>query len=134
MLLQRVEFEHVFLVLLRQLGNLFLNVLFFLLFLLIELFDLLFQAGRQLFPRAVFEGTCGFAVRTVPSLLVGELCTISQIVTESRTSLQKGFKPSHVNQMLASLSASGLIYKNRHGKYMFAVPLLHEFIRRQMPY
>jgi hypothetical protein len=33
--------------------------------------------------------------------------------------------------MLASLSAAGLIYKNRHGRYMFAVPLLHEFIRRQ---
>jgi hypothetical protein len=33
--------------------------------------------------------------------------------------------------MLASLSESGLIYKNRHGKYSFAVPLLGDFIKRQ---
>jgi len=34
--------------------------------------------------------------------------------------------------MLSSLSDAGLIYKNRHGKYSFAVPLLGGFIRRQM--
>jgi hypothetical protein len=28
-----------------------------------------------------------------------------------------------VNQMLAALGASGLVYKNRHGRYSFAVPL-----------
>jgi len=33
--------------------------------------------------------------------------------------------------MLALLSEAGLIYKNRHGKYSFAVPLLGDFIRRQ---
>jgi hypothetical protein len=32
--------------------------------------------------------------------------------------------------MLASLGDAGLIYKNRHGKYSFAVPLLGQFIRR----
>lgn len=45
--------------------------------------------------------------------------------------LTKSFSSSHVNQMLASLSESGLIYKNRHGKYSFAVPLLGDFIKRQ---
>jgi hypothetical protein len=45
--------------------------------------------------------------------------------------LAKPFSSSHVNQMLASLSDVGLIYKNRHGKYSFAVPLLGDFIRRQ---
>ena len=38
---------------------------------------------------------------------------------------------SHVSQMLAALSEAGLVYKNRHGKYSFAVPLLGRFIRRQ---
>ncbi len=45
--------------------------------------------------------------------------------------LDKAFSGSHVNQMLSALSDAGLIYKNRHGKYSFAVPLLGGFIRRQ---
>jgi hypothetical protein len=32
--------------------------------------------------------------------------------------------------MLASLAERGMIYKNRVGKYSFAVPLLGRFIRR----
>jgi AAA+ ATPase superfamily predicted ATPase len=43
----------------------------------------------------------------------------------------KGFSNSHVNQMLSSLCQAGLVYKNRHGRYSFAVPLLGQFIRRQ---
>jgi hypothetical protein len=46
-------------------------------------------------------------------------------------SLPKPFSNSHINQMLASLAEAGLVYKNRHGKYSFAVPLLGDFIRRQ---
>jgi hypothetical protein len=45
--------------------------------------------------------------------------------------LDRPFSGSNVNQMLGSLSDAGLIYKNRHGKYSFAVPLLGEFIQRQ---
>jgi hypothetical protein len=45
--------------------------------------------------------------------------------------LEKPFSSSHINQMLASLSEAGLVYKNRHGKYSFAVPLLGGFIQRQ---
>lgn len=44
---------------------------------------------------------------------------------------QKPFSPSLVNQMLSQLTDSGLVYKNRHGKYSLAVPLLAQFIRRQ---
>lgn len=44
---------------------------------------------------------------------------------------QNPFSSSHVNQMLSTLSEAGLTYKNRHGKYSFAVPLLGEFIKRQ---
>lgn len=37
---------------------------------------------------------------------------------------------SQINQTLARLIKKGFIYKNRHGKYNFAVPLLGSFIRR----
>lgn len=58
--------------------------------------------------------------------------TVQEIVEHpgNRTTL-KSFGSSHVNQMLAVLSDSGLVYKNRHGKYSLAVPLLGDFIRRQ---
>ena len=58
--------------------------------------------------------------------------TVQEVVEHSINQLKaKGFSSSHVNQMLSSLSELGLIYKNRHGKYSFAVPLLGAFIRRQ---
>ena len=34
-------------------------------------------------------------------------------------------------QMFVALGESGLVYKNRYGRYSFAVPLLGGFIRRQ---
>lgn len=45
--------------------------------------------------------------------------------------LDKPFGSSHVNQMLATLASQGLVFKNRHGRYCFAVPLLGRCIRRQ---
>ncbi len=56
--------------------------------------------------------------------------TIQQVVEMSRSLLDKGFSSSHVNQMLGTLSEQGLVYKNRFGKYSFAVPLLGAFILR----
>ncbi|MCB2230029.1 ATP-binding protein [bacterium] len=58
--------------------------------------------------------------------------TVAEIVAMSRQVLHKPFGSSHVNQMLVSLSEAGLVYKNRHGKYSFAVPLLNRFILRQL--
>ena len=58
--------------------------------------------------------------------------TVQEIVERSKAELGKSFSPSHVNQMLAALGNAGLVYKNRWGKYSFAVPLLDGFIRRQM--
>lgn len=58
--------------------------------------------------------------------------TVQEIVELSAQALDKPFGSSHVNQMLASLSIAGLIYKNRWGKYSFAVPLLDEYIRRTL--
>lgn len=54
-----------------------------------------------------------------------------QEITSSSQETEKGFTASHVSQMLVVLCNAGLIYKNRHGKYSFAVPLMAGFIKRQ---
>ena len=59
--------------------------------------------------------------------------TVQEVVEESRRSSAKPFSSSHVNQMLVALAAQGLVFKNRHGRYSFAVPLLGRFIRRHSP-
>ncbi len=59
--------------------------------------------------------------------------SVQEIVELSRELPVKGFSPSHASQILAALINSGIIFKNRHGKYSFAVPLLGDFIRRQYP-
>lgn len=56
--------------------------------------------------------------------------TIQDVVEQSKVLLSKPFSPSHVNQMLVTLAEKGMIYKNRMGKYSFAVPLLEQFILR----
>ncbi|HTC44619.1 MAG TPA: hypothetical protein VK696_06165, partial [Steroidobacteraceae bacterium] len=57
----------------------------------------------------------------------------ADVVNASKTSLPPGkhFKPSNANLMLGALCNHELVYKNRFGKYMLAVPLLSQFIRRQ---
>lgn len=60
--------------------------------------------------------------------------SVQEIVEKSKKVSEKPFSGSHVNQMLGSLVAAGLIFKNRHGRYAFAVPLLSKFILRQSQY
>jgi hypothetical protein len=55
-----------------------------------------------------------------------------EISEASIRSLEKAFSASHTSQMLSALINNGLIYKNRHGKYSFAVPLMGQFIQRQV--
>lgn len=57
--------------------------------------------------------------------------TVAEVVTQSGEGSIKPFSSSHVNQMLAALVEAGLVYKNRYGKYSFAVPLFDRFILRQ---
>jgi hypothetical protein len=57
--------------------------------------------------------------------------TVQEVVGASKE-LEKPFTSSHVNQMLVSLCKAGLVYKNRFGKYSFAVPLFDRFILRQI--
>jgi len=58
--------------------------------------------------------------------------TVQEIVEQSARKLKRPFSNSHVNQMLVSLGENGLVYKNRHGKYSFAVPIMGPFILRQL--
>ena len=58
--------------------------------------------------------------------------TIQEIVEQSKTS-EHEFSASHVNQILSALFDKGMVFKNRHGKYVLAVPLLDQYIRRRMP-
>lgn len=57
--------------------------------------------------------------------------SVQEIVENSKLADGKPFSGSHVNQMLGSLVTAGLVFKNRHGRYAFAVPLLSQFITRQ---
>ena len=63
----------------------------------------------------------------------GDEFTVAEIVERSRAlGGGKPFSSSSVNQMLAALAGSGLVYKNRHGRYSFAVPLFGQFVLRQL--
>jgi len=59
--------------------------------------------------------------------------SVQQVTKMSKNVPHKPFSASHVSQMLAALCDAGLIYRNRHGRYSFAVPLLGRFIMRQVP-
>lgn len=59
--------------------------------------------------------------------------TVQEIVEGSKKMLNiRSFSNSHVSQLLVTLADAGLVYKNRWGKYSLAVPLLDQFIIRQM--
>jgi len=58
--------------------------------------------------------------------------TVQEVVDASSKWMDKPFSSSHANQMLAALGKAGLVYKNRHGKYSFAVPLFGQFVLRQI--
>ncbi len=57
--------------------------------------------------------------------------TVQEIVNESNTT-EKPFTSSRVSAILNSLMDAGLIYRNRHGKYRFAVPMFSQFILRHL--
>ena len=61
----------------------------------------------------------------------GKEFTLQEVSEKSSEVLEKPFSTSHISQMFRKLGQIGLVYKNRHGKYSFAVPLMEEFIKRQ---
>jgi len=58
--------------------------------------------------------------------------TVQEVVRLAKDLLNKGFSASQVNQMFVTLGEMGLVYKNRRGKYSFAVPMFSDFIKRQL--
>jgi hypothetical protein len=58
--------------------------------------------------------------------------TVQEIVAVSKAQLSKPFASSRVSAILSSLMDAGLIYRNRHGRYRFAVPMFGQFILRNM--
>lgn len=70
-------------------------------------------------------------LQVIAHLRHDEEFTVQEVVAASHEVLEKGFGNSHASQLLASLCGAGLVYKNRHGKYSFAVPLFGRFILRQ---
>lgn len=57
--------------------------------------------------------------------------TVQEVTEKSATLLEEPFGSSNANQMIAKLVDMGFVYRNRHGKYMLAVPLLKKYILRQ---
>lgn len=72
----------------------------------------------------------------IASLATGEdEFTISEIVSISKQlaterKIDKPFRANDVSQMLPRLIEAGLVYRDRHGKYLFAVPLFGDYLRR----
>jgi hypothetical protein len=60
-----------------------------------------------------------------------EQFTTKDAVSKSKEILEKPFGSSQITQLFDVLQNKGIIYRNRHGKYSFAVPLFDQFIRRQ---
>ena len=58
--------------------------------------------------------------------------TVNEIVSASGTYLLKPFTATRVSAILTSLIRLGLIFRTRHGKYCFAVPMFGQFIMRHL--
>ena len=56
--------------------------------------------------------------------------TVQEITAKAKEVGEAKFTPSYINQILSKLIDSGFIYKNGHGKYLFAVPMMADFINR----
>lgn len=57
--------------------------------------------------------------------------TVSEAVKATSKHCDMKFSPSYVHQIFTKLIQQSLIYKDRRGKYTFAVPLMGQFIIRQ---
>lgn len=60
-----------------------------------------------------------------------EVFSAQEVAEKSKQLLKRPFSPSSTIQMFNTLQESQLVYRNGHGKYCFAVPLMGEFIHRQ---
>ena len=58
--------------------------------------------------------------------------SVQEVVEKSRIIPSRPFASSHVHQMLATLGDHRPVFKSGYGRYAFAIPLLADYIRRQM--
>jgi hypothetical protein len=58
---------------------------------------------------------------------------VRQVVEASQRLHAGAMGASQVTQLLARLTDAGLVYKEGHGAYAFALPLLRGFVLRQQP-
>ena len=58
---------------------------------------------------------------------------VQNVVDKSREVLDRPFSNANAGMMLKTLIDNDFIFRNRRGKYSFAIPLLDRFIIRQMP-
>ncbi len=71
-------------------------------------------------------------LKIIANLQLDEEFSVIEIVANSKHIIgSEPFSSSHSNQILTKLTDIGIIFKNRHGKYSFAVPLMPNFIKRQ---
>lgn len=56
---------------------------------------------------------------------------VNDVVERSKESLVKPFNSSNAGMMVKTLIENDFVFRNRRGKYSFAVPLLDQFILRQ---
>jgi hypothetical protein len=54
----------------------------------------------------------------------------SKEINAKSKELNNLFSPAYINSLLLKYIDFGLVYKNKHGKYSFAVPLLSDYINR----
>jgi len=57
--------------------------------------------------------------------------TVQDIAGLAKAAGIPSFTPSYINQYLNKLKDQGLVYKNSHGRYSFAVPMLADYINRR---
>lgn len=60
----------------------------------------------------------------------GEEFSIRELTEMAKVLLAKPFSSSNASQMITGLTERGMVYKNRFGRYSFAVPLLGRFVLR----
>lgn len=58
--------------------------------------------------------------------------SIVEYSNSQKSIVKKGFSSVHASQVLKSLIEKGFAYRDGHGKYLFAVPMMGDFIRRQL--
>jgi predicted transcriptional regulator len=70
-------------------------------------------------------------MRIIAKLETAEYEFTAQEILEKSKEIGENFSASSITQMLNKLAEQELVYKNRHGIYSFAVPMLSGFINRQ---